>query len=106
MKKFRPFECRSLAVVVGVILLSIHSLASADMRCGTGLISEGDSTYEVQKKCGPPSHREAIPAEPNLNKSQKNHAVTVENWVYGPQNGAYYRLKFLDGKLVSIDFSR
>jgi hypothetical protein len=26
--------------------------------------------------------------------------------LYGPQNGACYRLEFLDGKLVSIDFSR
>lgn len=91
---------------MGVILLSIHNLASADMRCGTGLISEGDSTYDVQEKCGSPAHREVIPADPGANKARKNNAVTVENWVYGPQNGAYYRLKFLDGKLVSIEFSR
>lgn len=41
-----------------------------------------------------------------VRQRQKANAVTVENWVYGPRNGAHYKLKFIDGKLVSIGVSR
>ncbi|WP_349238737.1 DUF2845 domain-containing protein [Pseudomonas syringae] len=93
-------------VVLSLALMSFQNHAFADMRCGTSLVSEGDSTHDVKRKCGEPSTREIIPATPSYQKSQRNHAATVENWVYGPQNGAYYHLKFLDGKLASITFSR
>ncbi|MEN1529753.1 DUF2845 domain-containing protein, partial [Pseudomonas aeruginosa] len=29
-------------------------------------------------------------------------AATVENWVYGPRNGWYQKLRFVDGRLVQI----
>lgn len=97
---------RIKGLALGLVAFLMHSQAFADMRCGTNLVSEGESTFEVKKKCGEPANREVIPAALNYPKSKGNHAVTVENWVYGPQNGAYYRLKFLDGTLVSIKFSR
>jgi hypothetical protein len=75
------------------------------MRCGSGLISEGDSTFEVLRKCGEPVHREVIPAAPAA-QSRRSQAATIEHWGYGPWGGAYYELKFIDGKLVSISFSR
>lgn len=92
--------------VLLLTLMLFQNHAFADMRCGTNLVSEGESTYDVKRKCGEPNAREVIPATSSNQRPQKNHAVTVENWVYGPQNGAYYQLKFLDGKLVSISFSR
>jgi len=36
----------------------------------------------------------------------KPGSVTVEHWVYGPANGGYRYLKFIDGKLVGIEFKR
>lgn len=84
----------------------IYGSAHASMRCDKGIISEEDSTYEVETKCGPPSYKEVIPAAPGFNRNRQNHAATIENWVYGPKNGAIYQLKFIDGKLVNIDFSR
>jgi hypothetical protein len=75
------------------------------MRCNTGLVSEGDTTFDVERQCGAPTDRQIIPAAA-VTQGQKGNAATVENWVYGPRNGAYYQLKFIDGKLVSIDVSR
>jgi hypothetical protein len=87
-------------------LAGFQSPSYADMRCGTTLVAEGNSTYEVQTKCGPPTHREVIPAATSQDWPKRNHAATIENWVYGPRNGASYQLKFIDGKLVKIDSSR
>lgn len=106
MKLLLPHTYRARLVAAVLLSASLYTTANADMRCGTGLIAEGASRYEVQKKCGPPAHREAIPADPGPNRAERNHAATIENWVYGPRNGASYQLKFIDGKLVAIDSSR
>lgn len=103
-------ECVGLKKIligaIGFITLAVLQVpAHADMRCGTSLISEGDSTFEVLRKCGEPAHREVIPAVAAV-QSRNSQAATIENWGYGPWGGAYYELKFIDGKLVSIDFSR
>ncbi|WP_213881507.1 DUF2845 domain-containing protein [Pseudomonas sp. dw_358] len=90
---------------LGVLLCAFSFQASAAMRCNSTLVSEGDSTFEVQRKCGAPANREVIPAAP-VTGNKPNQSVTVENWEYGPWSGAYYLLKFFDGKLVSIDMSR
>lgn len=93
-------------LVAGYAVLGVQSLAQADLRCGTALVSEGASTYAVQKKCGPPVHREVIPAALAADGARRAQAATIEHWVYGPRNGATYQLKFIDGTLVSIDLSR
>jgi hypothetical protein len=57
----------AFALIWGMLaLVGGQSLAYADMRCGTALVTQGNSTYEVQSKCGPPAHREVIPAAPDL----------------------------------------
>ncbi|WP_426119921.1 DUF2845 domain-containing protein [Pseudomonas sp. DSP3-2-2] len=94
-----------LACSLALAMIAGQSSAFADMRCNTGLVSEGDTTSDVERQCGTPSDRQIIPAVA-VSQGQKANAVTVENWVYGPRNGAYYKLKFIDGKLVSIDVSR
>lgn len=94
----------SLVLILMLLLLGVPA-AHADMRCNQGLVGEGDSTAEVLRQCGQPDDRQIIAAAPVPQRKQGN-AVTVENWLYGPRNGAYYQLKFLDGKLVNIDVSR
>jgi len=83
-----------LALVVG----SAH----ASMRCSGALIDEGDLTLEVLRKCGPPAERQIV--SPELDQSGRviRGAVTVEHWTYGPDNGMYRQLRFIDGKLVEI----
>ncbi|HBZ94052.1 MAG TPA: hypothetical protein DEO91_10195 [Pseudomonas sp.] len=84
-----------------LLALSLMPAAQASMRCGTTLISEGDLTVDVRRKCGEPDHREVIPPS-----SPQGGGVTVEQWVYGPSNGMYRYLRFLDGKLVEIRVAR
>lgn len=71
------------------------------------MINEGDRTSEVLRKCGPPSSREVIDPVADRSGHQVNaKAVPVENWVYGPVNGMYRYLRFVDGVLVQIRSER
>lgn len=79
----------------------------ADMRCKSGLVSEGDLTEEVKSKCGEPKSRKLIPAAPaSMHNGERRQGANIEYWRYGPRNGAYYELKFIDARLVSIKYSR
>jgi hypothetical protein len=90
--------------VLMVGLLASWSLPgmAATLRCGSGLVSEGQSTLEVQRVCGEPGQRQRTEPAQTANGQLRQGAVTVEEWVYGPQNGLYRHLKFVDGKLVQI----
>ncbi len=88
-------------VLGGVLAFSLLPVAEASMRCGTALIYEGERSVEVLRKCGEPDQREVTPPS-----SQLGGGVTVEQWVYGPRNGVYRYLRFLDGKLVEIRMER
>ena len=87
----------SRCVLGSVLTLSLLPVAEASMRCGTALIYEGERSVEVLRKCGEPDQREVTPPS-----SPQGGGVTVEQWVYGPRNGVYRYLRFLDGKLVEI----
>lgn len=99
----------------------LGSEAAADgMRCGTRLISAGDSTYAVKSRCGEPQdatrrvetrterRRVRVPCgrndEARCERVQEVSAdVVVEEWTYdfGPQRFVHY-LTFFDGKLARI----
>ena len=89
-----------------ITLASNHSAAHASMRCPNGIISGGETTFEVLHKCGEPDSKEKI--NPTLGSDGKalNKSATIENWVYGPSNGMYRFLKFIDGTLVKIESHR
>lgn len=80
--------------------------ADATMRCGTSLISLGDTVSVVREKCGAPdSSVEQLPVM-RSGSARPFNAAKVTLWVYGPRNGAYHHLRFLDDKLVAIDTRR
>jgi len=88
-----------------LLLLALTLLganAQASMRCNSALIDEGDLAVEVLRKCGPPAERQITPPALAANGQLKHGAVTVETWVYGPDNGMYRNLRFIDGRLVEI----
>ena len=88
-----------------LLLLSLTMLgvsAQASMRCNGTLNDEGDLLLEVLRKCGPPTERQITPPALAANGQLKHGAVTVETWVYGPDNGMYRNLRFIDGRLVEI----
>lgn len=102
MKKLKPY---SAAVAFFLTFISIG--AQATMRCGSEIINEGNTTFEVLRKCGEPKNREAIsPVADNNSNKANNKAVPVENWVYGPDNGMYRYLRFVDGILTQIKSQR
>jgi len=45
-------------MIAGIVMLGLPG-ASLAFRCGTKLVSEGDTKYEVVYKCGEPSYVEA-----------------------------------------------
>lgn len=83
-------------------------------RCGSHLISEGDTRSEVAAKCGEPTEierksavvRRLIPGVGGRRYSvgQVDVEIPIEVWVYnlGP-NKLMRRLRFEDGVLVDID---
>lgn len=100
MKKIIPIS------VFSVVLLAHTNISQASMRCGNNLINEGFSKFEVIQKCGEPKNREVIDPVIGSNNKTPNKSVSVENWVYGPSNGVYRYLKFIDGVLVKIESRR
>ena len=89
-----------------LVLVTYPIAAQASMRCPNGIISGGATTFEVLNKCGEPDSKEKISPALGSDGKTTNKSVTVENWVYGPSNGMYRFLKFIDGTLVKIESRR
>jgi hypothetical protein len=68
-------------------LLSLAGSAHADgMRCGTKLVSDGDSPYQVRSLCGAPDQAQ-----------QRTELRTINQWVDGP---CLYRGQVRCGQVV------
>lgn len=91
-----------LALTLSLAPITVH----ASMRCNSALIDEGDLAVEVLRKCGQPAERQITPPALKQNGLPRHGAVAVEHWVYGPQNGTYRTLRFIDGRLVEIRNAR
>lgn len=89
-----------------VFLLFFAGNAQATMRCGTALISEGDTMSTVLDKCGAPLRRSSEGPAKRVNGVPKLNAAKISVFVYGPNGGAYQYLRFIDEKLVEIDLRR
>ncbi|EMM7970694.1 DUF2845 domain-containing protein, partial [Pseudomonas aeruginosa] len=74
----------------------------ATMRCGSNLVSEGDLIVDVIRKCGKPGQRQVLGPSFDSNGFIVKGGATIEMWVYGPSNGAYQYLRFVNGRLVEI----
>ncbi len=73
------------------------------LRCGTQLISTGDRTFEVERKCGPPIQRDMIGYTLGAYARQE---FVVEEWLYGPNNGMLNILTFEGNRLKRIETRR
>lgn len=79
-------------------------VASADtFRCGSQLVSSGERTFEVERKCGAPAQRE--PLGYTLGPGQRREFL-IEEWVYGPSNGMLSILTFEANRLVRVETRR
>jgi Protein of unknown function (DUF2845) len=95
-----------ITIIGGALLISASLHAHASMRCQNGIISGGETIAEVIRKCGQPDNRDTHQPILGSNGKAPNKSVTTEDWVYGPTNGMYRYLRFIDGKLASIKSSR
>ncbi|MCF5466150.1 DUF2845 domain-containing protein [Pseudomonas syringae] len=95
-----------LLLSAGIIVTAFISPANATMRCGTALISEGDSKSTVLAKCGPPSRKSSEGPARRPNGVPRLNAATITVFVYGPNGGSYQYLRFIDEKLIEIDMRR
>ena len=96
------------------------TLAAADgMRCGTKLVSDGDSTYEVQSRCGEPQGKTkrielrtvrvwvgapCVTADARCGRAiERTVEVQIEEWTYdfGPTKFIHYAT-FEDGRLLRV----
>ncbi len=94
------------AALVLLLLLPVSLPVQAALRCGSGLVSEGQSLQQVLQRCGPPAAREEQPAQRAANGLPRPGAVDVQRWVYGPEHGMLRILHFIDGRLVRIESRR
>ncbi|HEX9707872.1 MAG TPA: DUF2845 domain-containing protein [Steroidobacteraceae bacterium] len=100
-------------LALSAALLWAGPAAADSFRCGTKLMSDGDSTDKVEALCGPPTsiQRRQILQRPVYYHHGRPYysgyglsEVTVEYWTYnlGP-NKLMRRLRFEDGLLVDVE---
>jgi Protein of unknown function (DUF2845) len=107
-------ETRYWIVAAALLLMSWTTPASADaLRCGSRLVSEGDTPAAVRARCGEPGEisRGARLRAPVIWRHGRpirvgDHAIEVqtEAWVYnlGPSR-FMRRIRFEDDRVVSIE---
>ena len=97
----------ALVFVVSTLLAPrVAEAGRGGLRCGNRLVSGGERTDEVFRRCGEPSFRDfsteyvSIQTSPGAFVSRE---VAIETWTYnrGPREFIRY-LKFRDGRLVHI----
>jgi hypothetical protein len=96
--------CRLLLCLL--LLVSPSLWASSTLRCGSGLVSSGDTTGEVISTCGEPISRDFLGYRVVTGYYGERNEVAVEEWVYGPRSGMYHFLRFEGGRLTSVTSKR
>jgi len=107
-------QTKKIATVAITAALIWAGAASADsFRCGTKLMSDGDSTDKVEALCGPPTsiqRRQILQSPVHYSNGRQYYGyygvteVVVEYWTYnlGPSK-LMRRLRFEDGLLVDVE---
>ncbi len=83
-----------------LLLLAMPVVANAGaMRCKSALISEGDSAFNVQKKCGQPQMKEDIIDERLLDAPKVG-----ERWTYqARESDIPQAVTIINGKVTQIE---
>jgi hypothetical protein len=105
----RRCAMKQFLVFVGILLFGFVSIANGDsIRCGSRVVSTGDSKIEVISKCGPPDDSETVSYDTkgSISDSGSFSATTkkVDKLYYNCGEGRFIEvLIFMDGKLVKIE---
>jgi hypothetical protein len=102
----------TIIFLASIFFLSFSSHEALAFRCGTDLVSEGDSKTQVTATCGHPTSKEKSCENSQqyttTNKYGKTRHVKkcgqkLENWFYNcGDNDFIYKLTFDDGKIANI----
>lgn len=96
----------TLPFILTALLAASHAMADDTWRCNSTLVSVGDSTTQVARKCGDPPSKTA----PNFMRVPNYRGgfsdIQVEQWTYGPDSGMYHTLRFEGDQLVKITSER
>ncbi|MGH8131410.1 MAG: DUF2845 domain-containing protein [Steroidobacteraceae bacterium] len=103
----------AVTLSLAAVLLWAGAAAADSFRCGTRLVSDGDSTDKVEALCGPPTdiqRREVLQRPIRWIRGRPFYTsfelvpIPVEYWTYnlGPHK-LMRRLKFEDGLLVDVE---
>jgi hypothetical protein len=88
-----------IIIITTLVLYLVTSMAHADsFRCGSRVVSTGDSKADVVIKCGPPDYSEVTSIEVT-----DRGAVKIETFYYNCGDGRFTRiLTFRGSRLVGI----
>lgn len=99
-------------VMSAILMMSMPSLYADDtsLRCGSSLVSIGDTMYEVRKACGDPLHEQRVGERKRFTvdkaKGLRIEDITyVTEWIYERDQVAYI-LTFEGSRLVNKIYSR
>lgn len=98
-----------LAVVTVAALLPMPSNA-ASLKCGSDMVSDGATRYEVWRKCGDPVSQETRTVYDSITISdgyggvlQRQVSVVIEEWIYSTGSTNFdQHVTFRDGRLVEV----
>lgn len=87
----------------GFFILALPLASAETLRCGSQLVNTGDRAFEVERKCGPPDQRDVLGY---ILGDYGRQELIIEEWVYGPRNGALKILTFEGNRLTDIESRR
>ncbi|MGB5984094.1 MAG: DUF2845 domain-containing protein [Desulfobacterales bacterium] len=95
----------SLVTVVLLLLVGIASVHA--LRCGTELVTEGSSKFEVLEACGQPIKKfgDGI----LIDEDDPNYIVRSylnEKWIYDLGGGVYHMVHFTGDRVTKIEIER
>lgn len=106
---------RKMTTMLALAMTALWSVGAAadSFRCGTRLVTDGDSTDKVAALCGPPTdiqRREVLQRQIRWYRGRPYYTshepvpIPIEYWTYnlGPHK-LMRRLKFEDGLLVDVE---
>ena len=90
-------------LITGCVLAAVTSSSYADsMRCGTRLITDGDSMTSVLLRCGEPMLRNysGLKVKRGVGRNYKTE-VTIETWTYNKGSQKFLRILRFEGDILT-----
>ena len=91
-----------LRIVFLVLLVSgwLTAGSAFALRCHSDLVQEGDTKFELLRKCGEPTYSEFIGYKLN---NLGRREMTIELLIYGPWAGMFHQIEIVGGKIYKIE---